>query len=496
MATAMAVGSAHAEAAAPRVTTASPRVLATPHVHVSGDPAAHLVPGYFFAGPKYDAGAPPAGARIGPEILDAQGRAVYFDQTPNAGGVRATDVRAQIYHGKRVLTYWQGGTPKGPDGVQMAGVGSGSDYILDQNYRVIKTVHGRGYEKGLPITADQHEFLLTPNNTALITCYAVTRRDATAEGGDKNQAVLDGIVEEIDLATSKVVFKWNSLDHVGMKYSKQPMSASADSPWDYFHINAVKLDTDKNLIVSSRHTSTIYKVDHRSGRIIWSLSSYNPKGSSIRALPGVNFSWQHDPEPLGNNTYRIFDNAATTGQNPPPPTSNYSNVQTVKVDPIAKTATLVGQPIVHSPGVLANSQGNSQALPSGHVMIGWGSTNRMSEYNAKHQQIWSGKFDQGFNTYRAYKSPWVGTPGGHPSLTFTGSGSSRQVDVLWNGATRVHKWRILGGSTRSNVATIASTPWNGLDTAFKLSSYPKYLRIAAVDAHGHVLAYTNTKSTR
>ena len=51
-----------------------------------------------------------------------------------------------------------------------AGEGFGDAYIYDDHYRQIAGVQaGNGY------TADSHEFLITPQDTALITIYAQTR---------------------------------------------------------------------------------------------------------------------------------------------------------------------------------------------------------------------------------------------------------------------------------------------------------------------------------
>ena len=56
---------------------------------------------------------------------------------------------------------------------------------------------------------------------------------------------------------------------VPISESYQPVPASG--LYDYFHINSVKLDTDGNLLVSSRHTWTVYKVNRTTGAIIWRL---------------------------------------------------------------------------------------------------------------------------------------------------------------------------------------------------------------------------------
>jgi len=84
-------------------------------------------------------------------------------------------------------------------------------------------------------------------------------------------AVIDGIVQEIDISTGNVLFQWNSADHVPYRDSRSPLPGSAAMPWDWFHINAVHLDTDGNLLISSRYTWTIYKVNRHTGAIMWEL---------------------------------------------------------------------------------------------------------------------------------------------------------------------------------------------------------------------------------
>ena len=61
--------------------------------------------------------------------------------------------------------------------------------------------------------------------------------------------------------------------------------------------------------------------------------------------------------------------------------------------------------------MIAGSQGNSQQLSASHVFVGWGAGGDITEVNAQRQQIFDAAFQgNGFNTYRAYKSDWVGTP--------------------------------------------------------------------------------------
>src|SRR5215208_1163811 len=40
-------------------------------------------------------------------------------------------------------------------------------------------------------------------------------------------------------------------------------------PYDYFHINSIDVYDEDHLLISSRTTWTVYKVDHKTGEIVW-----------------------------------------------------------------------------------------------------------------------------------------------------------------------------------------------------------------------------------
>ena len=114
--------------------------------------------------------------------------------------------------------------------------------------------------------------------------------------------------------------------------SEQPLPASASTPWDWFHINAVHLDTDGNLLIDARNTWTTYKVNRWTGNIIWRLggkdSSFTPAAAPGQVLDsaGEIFAWQHDPEALGDGVYTFFDNESSGT-----PLLPYSRAITVKL---------------------------------------------------------------------------------------------------------------------------------------------------------------------
>ncbi|HEY1667846.1 MAG TPA: arylsulfotransferase family protein [Trebonia sp.] len=352
--------------------------------------------GDIFIAPYGDTGTYANGA----EILSPDGKKViWFHQAP-AGDVDA-DFRTQTYDGKPVLTFWEG--------TGLGGVSNGVDYIYNDKYQLIATV-----KAGNGLSADGHEFLITPQNTALILSYTTATANLTSIGGPADQTVINGVAQEIDIKTGKVLFQWNSAGHVPYAESEQPLPAAASDPWDWFHMNAVKLDTNGNLLIDARDTWTTYEVSPKTGKVLWQLggkdSSFKLAAATGQTLDeaGEIFAWQHDPEAHGDGIYTFFDNEAAgmanTGDNTLVDLP-YSRAITVKVDFRSHVATLISanaQPEAES----APSQGNVQVLKDGGEFVGWGSLPYFSQYSASGKLTFNAEFPAGVNTYRAYRLPW------------------------------------------------------------------------------------------
>ena len=426
--------------------------------------AAGLAPGLIFLGAKDLSPSP--GEQGGPLIVDDRGRPVWFKPLPP--GQVASDFRLQRYEGRPVLTWWQGRSIGG------AGHGEGEDVIADTSYHVIARVHaGDGY------LADQHSFTLTPQGTALMTAYHETHRDLSSVGGPQDGDVYDSIVQEVDVATGRVLLDWHSLDHVPLTESYQPVPKLPGSPYDYFHVNSVSLAADGNLLISSRHTWTVYEVDRHTGQIVSRLGG---KHSDFRLGPGVRFAWQHNPISTGPDTLRIFDNESN-GQ----PVRPSSRIITVRLDRSTMTATLVRS--VEFPGGLSvPSQGNSERLSNGDLFVGWGRVGSLSELAPDGRLLFDAQLPPGYDSYRAYRFPWSGHPTTRPAVTARRAHAGRvTVDAAWNGATDVARWLILAGAEPQSLTPVADVAWDGLDTPMSVATHAKYVSVSAEDALGHTI---------
>jgi hypothetical protein len=404
-------------------------------------------PGYLFVAPKKQV------AQAGPLILDSNGQVVWFRPLDTKG---VTDFRVQRYRGRPVLTWWRGETDKG--------VGNGRYVVTDRSYRVIANVRA-----GHGLAGDIHEFLLTPRDTALITIYRSVRRDLTAVGGPKDGAIKEGVVQEVDVATGKVLFEWHSDPWIGLAESYEPVPKDG-SEWDYFHLNAIDVDADGDLLVSARHTHAVYKISRKDGSVVWRLGG---KQSDFALGPGVRFAWQHDARRQPDGTLTLFDNAASR-----PREGAASRVLVLRLDERAHRATLV-RSYEHRPPLLSTSQGNAQFLPGGHVLVGWGSNPYLTELAADGRTLLDLRFGAGkVDSYRAYRFAWEGAPADRPAVA-AGGGA---LFVSWNGATRVTRWRALAGDVP--VATVAK---GGFETRIPVARGRTYA-VQALDPGGRVLA--------
>jgi len=402
-------------------------------------------PGYLFIAPKKHV------EQGGPLILDDRGRVAWFLPVDRRG---VTDFRVQRYRGKPVLTWWRG---KSDDGRRL-----GEYSIYDSSYQLVACVH-----PGNRIAGDMHEFLITPRNTALMTLSHSVRV--------KSRSVLEGAFQELDIRTGRVLFEWHSIDHVPLVESYYRLPRDPDRTYDYFHINSIDVDRDGNFLVSSRNTHTVYKVDRRNGRIIWRLGG---KQSDFALGPGVAFGWQHDARRQPDGTLTLFDNEAA------PKLRRQSRGVVLRVDEQHRRVALL-HAFAHTPPLVAVDQGNMQALPNGHYLVGWGHQPYVTEFGPHGKALLDLRFGgTGVDSYRAYRFRWVGRPHSRPAVSVQGD----TLYASWNGATEVRSWQLLGGPGKTKLRPLLAVPKTGFETAILLPPEAAWVAVRALDRLGRSLS--------
>jgi Arylsulfotransferase (ASST) len=412
-----------------------------PPVHVLKQ-AHGTAPGYVFLAPKKQV------AQAGPMILDDAGNVVWFHPL-NTRGV--TDFRVQHYRGKPVLTWWRGAATS-------HGIGTAGGYVIaDDHYRVIATLGARNH-----LTGDIHEFLLTPQDTALFTVYHKLPYDLSKLGGPKDGEIWEAVVQEVDVATRKLLFEWHSIDHVAVDESLEHVPDKI--PYDYFHINSVEPDGPDKLLISGRHVGAIYELRKSDGAVLWRLGGTK---SDFRMGTGAHFAWQHDARRLPDGTISLFDNHAEH-----PGEAKESRGLVLDVNEHTHSANVV-RAYLHPKPLLSTSQGNAQLLPNGDMLVGWGANPYATEFSPDGRVLFDVTFGSGkVDSYRAYRDVWIGHPDDKPRAVVKGG----RVYVSWNGATEVAKWRVVGGPTFAKTGFESSAPVTAT-----------HVVVQALDASGNVL---------
>src|SRR5215204_1832426 len=440
--------------------------LSPPAVEIATQ-AHGTAPGYIFVAPEKG-----SAGQGGSLIVDNRGEVVWFRPLQGRLG-RAHDLKVQSYRGKSVLTWM--------DGV--------NEYVIfDHSYREIARIKAGNGRDG-----DHHEFLISPQDTALITVYSPVPRDLSSIGGLKNDKVWQGIVQELDIESGEVLFEWHSLDHVGLDETYATVSQDGSPGFDYFHLNSIEVDHDSNLLVSARETFTVYKIDRNTGEVMWRLGG---KKSDFEMGPGTRFSFQHDARRLPDGTISIFDNGDTVFHGLVPKAVEGSRGIVLDVDEKKMKASLVRE-YIHPNKQYADASGNVQLLPNSNVFIGWGRALHFSEFSHDGgEMLFDARLPEGNRSYRYFRFPWKGQPEDAPAVVdVSGPEDKVTLYVSWNGATEVENWEVLAGTHPGKLEPVGTAPRDGFETVMVVQTSDRYVAVRAKGYSGSVLGTTDPIDT-
>ncbi|KAE9387805.1 hypothetical protein BT96DRAFT_890908 [Gymnopus androsaceus JB14] len=440
-------------------------------------PANSQVSGYFFFSPLGLGNLEMSGGLI----LNPDGTLVY--STADLALVGTVMRGPMRYRGKDYLTLWP---------VRLPLIGNGYNVLLNSSYDVVVNIT----TSGLSVGADLHEFLITADNTALMTAYPTTAYDLQSFNGSQDGYVLNCVVQEVDIATGKPLFTWQALDHVHPSECSTPLGTpftgdgTAESPWDYFHTNSIQKNDDGTYLISSKHCSTLYLVD-ASGEIIWRMGG---EKSDFTMKNGTNFTFQHHARSHGPKVISVFDDGAAGWEVDVP----YPRGLLLDYDDSAMTVSLLSERLPFNRSSPSTSEGSVQVLSNGNSIVGWGSMPAYSEHDRRGDIMWSAQFaaSNEVSAYRLFLQPWVGRPRTPPLMSIANSSSTENVTVYawWNGATETTSWQLRGSSLESPLKTITLTAVNKTDFETTLTytgpGYA-YYQVVAMNGHGQTLGFSN-----
>jgi EmrB/QacA subfamily drug resistance transporter len=436
----------------------------------SATAAGQKLPGYVMVANFYDVNHPPMVGQSGPLMLDSRLQPVWFRPVPT--NLVASNLEAQTYEGRPVLSWWQG------DVTATGQINSGEDVVVNDHYQTVATLKGAD---GWVLTLHS---MVIKGDDAWVTANKNVPANLSGDGGVNHGVLVDSAVQEYNLKTGRLLYTWKATDHIPVtdSYTQPPPNGF---PWDAYHINSISLNADGTLVVSMRNTWAAYLIDPRTNKTLWTLGG---KHSSFQLPAQDDFKWQHDVELHAGSIVTLFDDHCCdiSGADTYLPATGPSRGLTLKLNPASHTATQVAE---YSHGATFHSEymGNAQTLPNGNVFVGWGEVPFLSEYSKSGTLIFDGAFPSPDISYRAYVQPWVGLPLDPPSGAARAQGGTTTVYASWNGATRVASWRVVATTSTGQTTALATRPRRGFETAIPVTTGSRRLEVQALDGAGKLL---------
>ena len=253
------------------------------------------------------------------------------------------------------------------------------------------------------VETDSHDLQVLPNGDYLLEAYLPRDGvDLSPYGGPKNATVVDAEVQEVS-PSGQLVWSWSSKDHIALSESGPWMGQIIPQPrampdgrlvFDIVHINGIEPDGG-SLLLSFRHTNSIYKISRATGEIEWKLGgTHTPQSLTVTGEPedSLLFSGEHDPRLMPDGTLTVHDNRTLSDLGP--------RAVRFRVDEAARTATQIEQ-VTDPEAPHALCCGSARKLPRGNWVMDWGYSPLITELTPSGKRVFGLHLGGELYSYRA-----------------------------------------------------------------------------------------------
>jgi hypothetical protein len=354
---------------------------------------------------------------------------------------------------------------------------------LDQHYQLIATYWAtNGY------SVDEHELRVLPDGTYFLITLRGEFVDMSryVDGGDPDAGVVEDAIQEFT-PEGDLIFQWRAWEHLDVLDEQEFIDLT--SGWfDFPHMNAIDVDTDGHILLSSRSTSEITKIDRDSGDIIWRLGGVHNQFNLLNdPLDGPRN--QHSIRVVTTNDYILFDNGNL--HNPP-----MSRALEYRLDLTNMTAQLVWQyPDPPDPDLFTWYNGNVQHLTNGNTLINFagGIYPKLTEVRPDGTVAYEMNWADQWETYRVWRCPWQGSAL-QPYLIVEPNPDN--ISLIFNqfGDTNVAFYKIYGDTSPepTNLLAASAVTFKRLTELQNGTTY--YFRVTAVNQQGVEGPFSNEES--
>lgn len=204
-----------------------------------------------------------------------------------------------------------------------------------------------------PLKYSHHEFRLLPDGNLILVRNYIKNFDLTELGlGDSEDVYGDGYI--IVDRSGKEIARWDIFDEY-TPFNSNNVILEKGAVYDFVHCNCVNYDSEGNYYLSFNRIKQVWKVDPRTGKVLYRLGENGNVAIPDDAIPeGV-----HAVTPLAPDKFLVVDNGEMRG---------YSRTLIFDVNPATMTAevpTSISYPNLYS----SANRSNSEILPDGKTVM-------------------------------------------------------------------------------------------------------------------------------
>ncbi|WP_291285110.1 aryl-sulfate sulfotransferase [Flavobacterium sp.] len=168
-----------------------------------------------------------------------------------------------------------------------------------------------------------HHEIIKKSANEIVTLFVDTRITDLRSIGGKQKDTINGDGILILDKKGKQLWKWSVFDDLDPMKDKKLLQTKKD----WMHANSLNYDKDGNFLISFYNNGQIWKIDAKTGKVIWKLG----RGGNLNLSKDIDFSQAHAAHINPEGSLMFFDNGVDKKQ---------SSVFALKVDEKAKTVKL------------------------------------------------------------------------------------------------------------------------------------------------------------
>jgi len=251
--------------------------------------------------------------------------------------------------------------------------------ILELSLAGDTLLHLKKGENGFDKTI-HHELLYNPSGQLVTLTLEDRPFDLSRVGGSKNDTVRGDGILVMDRKGNKI-WEWSVFD----VFDPLEDPHIVKDKGDWLHANSLSFDNDGNYLVSFYRTGQIWKIDARTGKLIWKFG----RGKDFRLQSGDWFTESHTVYKANNDELVLFENGTR---------NNISRVLTYRLDEPARTATLKDK-IVLPVNMYTERMGSAYSIDDSVVLVCSAQAGNVALMDHQAHILW--RLRTGFIPYRA-----------------------------------------------------------------------------------------------